>query len=405
MKNAAIPRYRRFDGPALFRQGFRPFFLGAGLWALISLGLWMAVLAGWLSLPAAFPPLDWHAHEMIFGFAGAAIAGFLLTAVPNWTGRMPLQGIPLILLFAAWLAGRIAMAAGAAIGALPATVIDLAFPALLLAALGREIVTGRNWRNLPVLIALGLLFAANLLTHLDALGIAETGGAGQRAGLAVVIGLISLIGGRIVPSFTRNWLAKRGATKMPASFGSLDRLALAMTAAGLAFWAALPEASAAGFLLLAAGVLGWVRLACWRGMRTFAEPLVWSLHLGFAWVPLGLGLLGASVLWPATIPAAAAIHALSAGAIGAMTLAVMTRATLGHTGRALAADRLTGAVYLLVALAALARVAAALGAALGMGGYDPLLWLAASAWTGAFALFTLRYGRYLLEGRAPAPLK
>ena len=192
---------------------------------------------------------------------------------------------------------------------------------------------------------------------------------------------------------------------MPASFGSLDRLALAMTAAGLAFWAALPEASAAGFLLLAAGVLGWVRLACWRGMRTFAEPLVWSLHLGFAWVPLGLGLLGASVLWPATIPAAAAIHALSAGAIGAMTLAVMTRATLGHTGRALAADRLTGAVYLLVALAALARVAAALGAALGMGGYDPLLWLAASAWTGAFALFTLRYGRYLLEGRAPAPLK
>lgn len=396
MKNAAIPRYRRFDGPALFRQGFRPFFLGAGLWALVSLGLWMAVLAGWLSLPTAFSPIDWHAHEMIFGFAGAAIAGFLLTAVPNWTGRMPLQGGPLIALFAAWLAGRAAMAASAASGPLVAAMADLAFPGLLFLALGREIVAGRNWRNLPVLIALALLFTANLLTHLEALGIAESGAAGQRAGLAVIVGLISLIGGRVVPSFTRNWLAKRGEAKMPARAGTLDRVSLGLTAAGLAAWVAQPDAAVTGALLMTAGVSGMVRLARWRGPRTFAEPLVWSLHLGFLWVPVGLTVLGANILWPDLIPAAAAIHALSAGAIGTMTLAVMTRATLGHTGRALTADPLTRALYLLVTLAALARLAAAFGLA----GHDPLLWLAAAAWTGAFGLFTLRYGRYLAAGRA-----
>jgi len=137
-------------------------------------------------------------------------------------------------------------------------------------------------------------------------------------------------------------------------------------------------------------------LARWRGLRTFAEPLVWSLHLGFLWVPVGLTVLGANILWPDLIPAAAAIHALGAGAIGTMTLAVMTRATLGHTGRALTADRVTSALYLLVTLAALARLAAAFGLA----GHDPLLWLAAAAWTGAFGLFTLRYGRYLVAGRA-----
>jgi len=392
MKRTAIPRYQRFDGPILFRHGFRPFFLSAGIWAMLSMVLWLAMLMGWASLPTTFAPVDWHAHEMIFGFAGAAVAGFLLTAVPNWTGRMPLQGAPLIALFCAWLVGRVAMAMSAVIGPLPSMVLDLSFLVLLGLALTREIVSGRNWRNLPVLLALAFLIAANLLTHLEALGIADTGQAGQRAGIAVLVGLISLIGGRIIPSFTRNWLIKRGEEVMPLPFSGVDRVAIALTAAGLLVWVLAPETPITGGLLLVAGVAGFVRLGRWRGHRTFSEPMVWSLHLGFLWVPAGLTALGAGILWPSVFPATAAVHALGAGAVGTMVLAVMTRATLGHTGRPTEADRPTAAIYILVAAAAAARVVAALG----VGAYEPLLWLAAAAWIGAFGLFSIHYGASLV---------
>lgn len=394
-KAAGIPRYRPYSGPAVFRQGFRPFFLGAGLCALIAVALWLAVFQGAVSLPSAFGPVAWHAHEMIFGFAGAVIAGFLLTAIPNWTGRMPLQGTPLILLFGAWLIGRLAVAVSALIGAGLAAVLDLSFFAMLLAVVLREILSGRNWRNLPMPLALSLLLAANLLTHLEAAGRASTGPMGQRLGIATMILLIGLVGGRIIPSFTRNWLAKRKESALPAGFGRFDRIALLVTAASLAAWVAWPDSQTTGAALLAAGLATLGRLARWRGHRTLAEPLVWSLHLGFAWVPVGLLLLGLGAFLPELISSTAGLHALTAGAIASMTIAVMTRASLGHSGRQLTADGWTTAIYALVAAAAALRVLAPIAA----DSYAPLLWGAGLLWCAAFGLYCLHYGRILLSHR------
>jgi uncharacterized protein involved in response to NO len=343
-------------------------------------------------LPTAFDPVDWHVHEMLFGFVIAAIAGFLLTAIPNWTGRMPLQGVPLAVLVGAWLAGRLAVGASAWIGAGIAAVLDLAFLTLLLGVVLREILVGRNWRNLPMPVVLGGLLVANALTHADAVGLAATGQLGQRLGIGIVILLISLVGGRIIPSFTLNWLKKRGELNLPASFGALDRGALGLAAAALAIWVVTPETPVGGAALIAAGVASLVRLARWRGHRTLAEPLVWSLHLGFVWVPIGFLLIGFSIFLP-DVPPAAGLHALTAGAMGGMTLAVMTRATLGHTGRLLTADRWTAAVYILVAAAAVVRVAAPVSA----DAYLPLLWASGLAWSTAFGLFVAHYGRMLLS--------
>jgi len=385
-----IPRYRPFDGPALFRQGFRPFFLGAGVWALSVVAFWPFFIEGGATIPTAFDPIAWHAHEMIFGFVMAAVAGFFLTAIPNWTGRMPLQGRPLAGLFGLWALGRVAVAVSGWIGAWPAAAIDLAFPAVLLAAILYEIVSGRNWRNLPMAAALGGLLGANLLMHLEAAGQGATEAVGERLGIAVVVFLIGLVGGRLIPSFTRNLLAKRGARRMPAPFGTFDRVCLGLTLAALAGWTAAPESAVTAAGLLSAALANLIRLVRWRGAHSLGEPFVWSLHLGFLWVPIGLALVGLGAFW-AAIPPAAGLHALTAGAMGAMTLAVMARASLSYTGRPLAADPWTVALYLLAAAAAALRVLAPFAA----GAYLPLMHASVAAWSVAFGLFSLRYGRIL----------
>jgi uncharacterized protein involved in response to NO len=363
MQTGGIPRYRPSSGPALFQAGFRPFFLAAGLWAPASLILWLAAFAGNVALPTAFDPLAWHTHELIFGFAGATVAGFLLTAIPNWTGRLPLQGPALATLFVLWVAGRAAATGSAILGAAFAAGIDLLFPATLLLAVAREIIAGRNWRNLPMLGALALLLAANALMHAQAIGIADSGASGMRLGIAILLMLVALVGGRIIPSFTRNWLVKQGeSARLPSPFAILDRLALATGAIALAAWVGALPAGVTGPLLIAAGAMALLRLARWRGLRTASEPLLLILHVGHAWLAGGLLLLGASEL-VAGFPASAALHALTVGAIGTMTLAVMTRATLGHTGRALAAGPATTAIYALITLAAAARIGAAFAAA------------------------------------------
>jgi uncharacterized protein involved in response to NO len=393
----AIPRYRSHAGPAVFSAGFRPFFLCAATWAALAIPLWLATFAGHIELPSALAPPVWHVHEMVFGYAAATVAGFLLTAIPNWTGRLPLQGPPLVGLVLLWLIGRLAVLLSARLGGPGvAALADLAFPLVFVGVVAREIVVGRNWRNLPMVGALALLLVGNLLVHAEALGWWKSAAAGNRLGIATLLMLVTLIGGRIVPSFTRNWLAKAlpGAA-LPASFDTFDRIVMALTALALIVWVVWPEGPAAAPTALAAGVALAARLARWRGGPTWREPLVLVLHLGYGWLALGFVLLGSSeyVAW---LPPTAALHALTAGAIGTMTLAVMTRATLGHTGHALTAGRGTIAIYALVTLAALLRLLAPFGA----GDYLVLLCLAGLAWSGAFGLFVALYAPALMRRRA-----
>jgi uncharacterized protein involved in response to NO len=380
--------------PAFLSLGFRPFFLASGLWAAAALVVWIAMLTHGATLPSRFDPLAWHIHEMLFGFVMATIAGFLLTAIPNWTGRLPVRGLPLAILAGSWLLGRIACLFSAFCPAWLATSADLLFPILLAAAAAREIIAGRNWRNLVVLFPVAILGIANLLMHLEANGVAIPPGLGWRLGLAAIIVLISIIGGRIVPSFTRNWMAKNSDAPPPASPGRFDLAALITLPIALAGWAFLPDTQAVGALLLLAAALHLWRLSRWRGLSTTAEPLLLVLHIGYAWLVLGVALLGLSVLG-AAIPPSAAIHALTAGAIGTMTLAVMTRATRGHAGRPLTADRPTILIFALVSLAAITRIAAALSTTWTM----PLLIAAATLWIAAFVSFVVVYAPMLLLRR------
>jgi len=382
----------------MFSAGFRPFFLLAGLWSAIAVPVWLCVYSGAVALPSALPPAAWHAHEMVFGFAFASVAGFLLTAIPNWTGRLPLRGWPLAALAFLWLAGRAAVLLSGVIGALPAALIDLAFPVALIAVVAREIVAGRNWRNLPMVAGLSLLASGSLLVHLHALGLAYTAETGNHLGIATLSMLIALIGGRIVPSFTRNWLARvRPQGRMPAHGTRLDMAALALTFLALACWVAVPQSAAAPWLALAAGAALAVRLSRWCGLATLGEPLLFVLHAGYGWLAFGLLLMGLNGL-TAWLPASAAMHALTIGAVGTMTLGVMTRATLGHSGRPLAAGPGTTAIYLLVTLSALIRVAAPLAGTWAM----PLTWGAGAAWGAAFFLFVIFYCR-LLTRIEPTP--
>src|SRR5215469_2992510 len=247
----AIPRDRAHEGSLILSAGFRPFFLGSAIWAAIGVPLWLCAYTGGLSVPTALPPPIWHAHEMIFGFAAATVAGFLLTAIPNWTGRMPLQGGPLATLVLLWALGRLAVLLSGVIGAPAAAVADLSFPCSFLAVVAREIMAGKNWRNLPMLGALSLLIVGNLLVHVDTLGIADTAELGNRLGLVTLFMLISLVGGRITPSFTRNWLAKsRPETSPPAPESRFDLAVLLVTSLALMVWAFAPDAQATSWAAL-----------------------------------------------------------------------------------------------------------------------------------------------------------
>ena len=390
----ALRKTRMAASPPVLRGGFRPFFLASAIWAIAALPIWLFALLAGLELPSAFDPLTWHRHEMLFGFVGAAVAGFLLTAIPNWTGRLPIAGWPLATLALLWVAGRLAVLWSGAVGPMLAAAIDVALWLVLAFVGAREILAAKN-RNLP-LVAMVLLFGlANALDHAGANGAIGDRDLGMRAGTALVILMISVIGGRIIPSFTRNWLAKRGhTTGLPGQPGRFDLAVILVTAAALIGWIVMPSAAPVGALLALAALLQLARLGRWRGWRTTSDRLVLILHVGYFWVPIGLGLLGASLL-ALPVPRSAAIHALTAGAMATMILAVMTRATLGHTGRPLAATALTQVAYLLVTLGAVIRVLSSLGAV----GYRAGMEAAGTLWVGAFVLFLVVYGPMLVGAR------
>lgn len=381
----SIPRYRSVEVWPILSAGFRAFFLAAGLWACLSMALWISVLVGAAELPTVFDPVAWHFHELLFGFVAAAIAGFLLTAIPNWTGRLPIQGWPLGSLALLWLLGRVAVALSAWTGPAIAMAVDLSFLIAFAAVVGREIVAGRNWRNMPVLVVLVLLIAANAMIHAGAFAQPGWEAVGKRLAISVIVMLISLIGGRIIPSFTTNWLRRQNADALPVAFNRFDMGTLAVSVVALATWIATDLNTISGSALLIAAVAHAVRLARWRGVATHKEPLLWILHIGYAWLPVGLALLGVAAWRPSL--STTAIHALTVGAMGTMILAVMTRASLGHSKRELTAGYGTLAVYILILMAAMARCAAPF---LGPG-YAAALDVAGGAWIAAFALFVVLY--------------
>jgi uncharacterized protein involved in response to NO len=389
---------RAWTGPAILTYGFRPFFFGAAVWAMLAMALWMPILSGHLMLPTAFDPVSWHAHEFLFGYLGAVVAGFLLTAVPNWTGRLPIVGWRLGMLAGLWLLGRVAVAVSVIMPAVLVAIVDLAFPVVFALLIAREILAGKNWRNLIVLAMLVVFIIGNALFHWEvAQGDFAAHGYGLRLGLGAGIMMIAFIGGRIVPSFTRNWLVKRRRAFLPmAPMQSFDKAALAALLVALVLWVALPLGTLTGLALALAGLLHALRLARWAGHRTFAEQLVTVLHAGYAFLPLGALALAAEILMPGAFGMAGAQHFWMAGAVGLMTLAVMTRATLGHTGQNLTAGAGTVAVYLTFILSVFARVA---------GGIWPesaamLHVMAGLLWVAAFGGFAVVYGALLL--RQPA---
>lgn len=395
MTTRTAGQMRGWQGPTLLTYGFRPLFLGGTAWAAIAMAMWILTLTGALTMELGFDPVSWHAHEFLFGTLGAIIGGFLLTAVPNWTGRLPVTGWPLGALALLWLGGRVAVTLPLGLHWAVIAAVDLSFSVSLGVMILREIVAGKNWRNLPVLLLLAVFALANGLFHFDAAeGRFAAQGVGLRLGLGAAILMIALIGGRVVPSFTRNWLVKRGDPARPAPpMQRFDKAVMIFTVLALILWVTLPTAAATGVALLGIGALHAARLSRWCGLRTLADPLVAVLHVGYGFVPLGALALGVAALWPDAMPLAAAQHLWMAGAIGMMTLAVMTRATLGHTGRALHAGPGTVALYILLALSVLARLLADLLPGL------PLLELAALCWIGAFGGFALIYGPMLLTSK------
>ena len=386
---AVGPRGRNYQGAALLANSFRPFFLFGSIQAGLAILVWLPVFYGELSLTSAFAPRDWHVHEMLYGYLPAAITGFLFTAIPNWTGRLPIRGTPLLVLVLVWIAGRLAVTFSAEATWWVALIVDAAFLALVAAAAAREILAGKNWRNLTVVMLVSLLLAGNIGFHLEA-HLRGAADCSIRAGIAVVVLLISLIGGRIVPSFTRNWLVRENPGRLPVPFSRFDMIVVATGAVALLGWIVWPESRVTGTALALAALLHLVRLARWAGDRTFRERLLVILHVGYVFVPIGFG-LGALAAF-GVVPTSAGVHAWMVGGAGIMTLAVMTRATLGHTGQNLTASWATRTIYLAIIVAAIARIGAV---------FDPaqdfiLLHVAACAWVLAFFGFALAFGPLLL---------
>lgn len=381
---ASPPQSPKRRAGAFLGYGFRPFFLGAAIWAIVLL---------WLGEAHGHPA--WHAHEALFGFGGAVVAGFLLTAVPNWTGRLPVAGGPLALLFALWCAGRAAFLFPDASGPLAAAALDGAFLPLLAVRMACDVIAARNWRNLKTMALLGVFAAAGVDFHLRILG-DQVPDQAIRLGIAALVGLVMLIGGRMAPGFTRDWLARRKASRFPAAFDRLDVAALAVAGAALALWVMRPHEAGTGLALVLASALQALRLSRWRGLATWREPLLLVLHVGYAFLPLGFLLAGLSVLVPHAISTAAASHAWTTGAVGVMSLGVMTRAARGHGARPLTASALTTASYAAATAATVLRIGAG-----GMpGSQGPLLLCAGIAWTAAFGLYLIEYAPMLVSGRA-----
>ena len=379
-----------YHGAAFFSYGFRPFFFSAALFAGLAVPAWVFILGAGDGIGFLYAPREWHVHEMVFGFLPCVITGFLLTAIPNWTERPPIKGLSLVLLLTLWLAGRLAMATHW-LTPLSAAIIDGAFLVVVSGIVWREIAIGRAWDRLPMGMLISLYAGANILFHSFVLSLTEPDLA-YRMALALIMVLLTLIGGRITPSFTEDYFEQEGMAKQPAPFSRFDGVSIAFVGVAAIAWTVHPQSISAGWMLLIAGLINLLRLMRWHGFSTWREPLVLILHVGYGWLTISLFILGGAILGVG-LPTEDAVHALTTGAVGSMTLAVMTRATLGHTGRTKHAGPLTVVIYLLVNLGALLRV---FGPSMNLSGHF-MLDLAAGCWSGAYLLFIQVYGPALFR--------
>lgn len=388
---------RRAGLSALLSYGFRPFFLLGGAWAPIALVAFTAALAGAVPVPVDGLVLGrWHGHEMLFGFVAAAVAGFLLTAVPTWTSSEPVRGLPLGLLCVLWLAGRVVLWPWLGLQSTPWIMLDAAFFPALAAAVGIALVRARNYRNFQFILLLLLLGAADfvfLAVHLAWIG--PTPFDPLRFAANLVLLMIAVVGGRIVPLFTRNALLRARVKVTIAPRPWLERASLAAVAAVIVIDLTRPDTPAGGAAAAVAALLLGARVAGWHGHRTLGMPIVWILHAGYLWLAIALALKSAWLL--GGVPWAANwLHALTAGAFGTMILGVATRVALGHAGRDLVAANAIVVAYGLVIIGAVLRIAMpALMPGLYLGG----LAAAAAAWAGAFVIFVLVYAPILLAPR------
>lgn len=382
----AEPRTPSARGWPFLRLGFRPFYLGAAAFAAFSVPLWVAVLLGGVRIDLPMPPLLWHAHEMLFGFATAVIVGFLLTAGKAWTGLATPRGALLGGLALLWLSARIT----AVVGPYPLhVVLDMLLLPLVAGLLASLLLRARNHRNLPLALLLLLLAGANGLFHFATLGVLDVSPlAALHAGLALIVMIECVMAGRVVPAFTAN--ATPGLRPRPRP--RLDRLTLPATAAGLLAWVLLPAGLLPAAVLGIAAVLHLLRLWSWQPLVTRRRPILWILHAAYAWIPVGLALLALSQLGLASD--SPGVHALAVGATGGLIIGMITRTARGHTGRPLTASRPEVAAYALVLAAALLRSLVPLFTASTV----PLI-AAAVAWTTAFALYLWVFTPWLLTTR------
>ena len=370
----------------LFTAGWRVFFLAAGLWAVISVAIWLMWLLGLIDGDhLGVVPQTWHAHEMIFGYATAAMGGFFLTAVPNWTGAKAAPERFVMLVSGLWLAGRLAVCLAGYLPAVVVAAIDLAFLPVLAAKILTQLLVKPKPQNMMFLLLISLVWTSNLLVHLDWMGLTNTGWQGLRGGLLTVCAMIAVLGGRVTPAFTRNALLREGRPdRLPVEHRRLDAAGIILAiATAVAVLIGLPDAVGAVLAILA-GLAAAARLSGWRGLALPGQPIVWVLHLGYGMLALGLVLWGLAQLGLGD--EMAALHVLGIGAVGGMTLAVMSRATLGHSGRALVAPGPVALAYALIPVAVVLRWA---GSTFPGSFYLPGVLGSGLAWCLAFTLYVV----------------
>jgi uncharacterized protein involved in response to NO len=380
---------------ALFSYGFRPFFLLAGAFATLVIPAWLAMYASGLNPLRGLPPQYWHAHEMVFGFMTAAIAGFLLTAVPSWTGARGFAGPPLVLLSVAWVLGRVAFVAADVLVPWMLAVAELVFLPALASLLAFPLVRARN-RNTPMLAVITLLWLCDAMflfawAHHDPLLAFRA----LRVAIDVILMLVTVIGGRIVPSFTANALRRRGEPADIVTRDWLEKLIVGAMIAVTALDAWRPDSAASGYAAALVAAAQALRLLGWRGLRTRGDPILWVLHLAYAWLPVGFAL---KALWLLLgVPWAVYwLHALTAGAVATMILAVMSRVALGHTGRELRVKTSIAVAYLALSGAALLRV---FGSAIAPPRYLSVLMISGALWSIAYAIYLVVYVPILISPR------